>query len=91
MYRAGLESMLGLRRRGDTFFVDPCIPAAWPAFTVTWRVQRTTYVVSVLNPGKQSRGVRSASLDGQAVDAGAIPIVDDGLTHQVRIVLGPAP
>ena len=30
MYRAGLESMLGLRRRGETFSVDPCIPSSWP-------------------------------------------------------------
>ena len=26
MYRAGLESILGLRRRGETFVIDPCIP-----------------------------------------------------------------
>jgi cellobiose phosphorylase len=30
MYRAGLESILGFRRRGATFEIDPCIPAAWP-------------------------------------------------------------
>src|SRR5436309_2802634 len=29
MYRAGLESILGLRRRGATFIVDPCVPASW--------------------------------------------------------------
>ena len=55
---------------------------------MTWRVKRTTYVISVLNPDKHSRGVVEASLDGQAVDAGAIPLTDDGLTHQVRVVLG---
>ena len=30
MYRAGLESILGLRRRGSTFVIDPCIPSSWP-------------------------------------------------------------
>ncbi len=30
MYRAGLESILGLRRRGSTFEIDPCIPSSWP-------------------------------------------------------------
>jgi hypothetical protein len=34
--------------------------------------------------------VATASLDGVAVDPGAIPIVDDGGTHQVRAVLGDA-
>ncbi len=32
MYRAALESMLGLRRRGRTFSIDPCIPSSWPEY-----------------------------------------------------------
>ena len=31
LYRAGLESMLGLRRRGATFSIDPCVPSSWAA------------------------------------------------------------
>ena len=88
MYRAGIESMLGLRRRGRTFSVDPCIPASWPEYTMTWRVNGSTYVITVVNPDKYSRGVLSASLDGKAIDAAAIPLVDDGQTHEVRVVLG---
>jgi cellobiose phosphorylase len=34
MYRAGLESILGLRRRGDTFVIDPCIPSSWPEYGI---------------------------------------------------------
>jgi cyclic beta-1,2-glucan synthetase len=88
MYRAGIESMLGLRRRGQTFCVDPCIPSSWPEYTMTWRLGQTTSVISVANPDKHSRGVVSATLDGKAIDAGAIPLVEDGQTHQVKIVLG---
>ena len=29
MYRAGLEHILGLRRHGSTFEMDPCIPSSW--------------------------------------------------------------
>jgi cyclic beta-1,2-glucan synthetase len=88
MYRAGLESMLGLRRRGDTFSMDPCIPSSWPGYEISWRVQRTRYLISVSNPGRQCRGVREAWLDDQPVDAAAIPLVDDGLIHHLRVVLG---
>ena len=42
MYRAGLESILGLRRRGDFFSVDPCIPSSWPGYEIVWRVGRTS-------------------------------------------------
>ena len=88
MYRAGLESILGLRRLGAVFEVEPCVPAAWPGFGITWRVGRTTYEIQVTNPDRVCRGVARAELDGVAVDSKAIPIVDDGGFHRVRIVLG---
>jgi cyclic beta-1,2-glucan synthetase len=90
MYRAGLESMLGLRRRGSTFSIDPCIASSWPEYEITWRFKSSQYNVSVTNPDRQCRGVREASLDGAAVDAAAIPLVDDGRVHHVRILLGKA-
>ena len=33
MQRAGVESILGLRLRGDALELDPCIPKSWPGFT----------------------------------------------------------
>jgi cyclic beta-1,2-glucan synthetase len=90
MYRAGIESILGLRRRGMTFQVDPCIPTMWEGYSMTWRVKGTTYAIEVVNPDHHSRGVVSAVLDGQPVDPTAIPLAEDGQTHQVRIVLGRA-
>jgi len=88
MYRAGVESMLGLRARGSTFSVEPCIPSSWPGYELEWRRHRTRYVISVSNPERQCRGIQSATLDDVDVDAASIPIVDDGRTHRVRVVLG---
>jgi cyclic beta-1,2-glucan synthetase len=90
LHRAGLESILGLRRRGQAFELDPCIPASWPEYSISWRVGRTRYQILVTNPGGRCRGVASALLDGAPVDPRAIPLVDDGLVHQVRAVLGDA-
>jgi cyclic beta-1,2-glucan synthetase len=89
LYRAGLESMLGLRRRGQTFELDPCVPASWPGFSISWRLGRTRYEIQVDNPGRRCRGVATAHLDGVEVEPFAIPLVDDGATHVVRAVLGP--
>jgi cyclic beta-1,2-glucan synthetase len=88
MYRAGLESILGLRRRGNTFFVDPCIPSSWPAYEIVWRFQNTKYLIIVSNPQRQSRGVLEVTLDDVVVCATAIPLVDDEGTHVVRVALG---
>jgi cyclic beta-1,2-glucan synthetase len=88
MYRAGLESILGLRRRGVTFAIDPCIPSSWPGYSLVWRFGRTRYEVEVANPERRCRGVSSAELDGAAVAPDAIPLIDDGATHRVRVTLG---
>ena len=90
MYRAGLESILGLRRQGATFSIDPCIPSLWPEYRMTWRMQGTRYEISVSNPERRCRGVVEAKLDGGTVNPAAIPFIDDGGVHHVRIVLGRA-
>jgi cyclic beta-1,2-glucan synthetase len=90
MYRAALESILGLRRRGATFSIDPCIPSLWPDYHVSWRMHDTRYEISVSNPERRCGGVASAELDGEVVDAATIPFVDDGAVHRVRVVLGQA-
>ncbi len=88
MYRAGTESILGLRRRGGTFAIDPCIPSSWPEYGITWRYLDSRYTITVSNPLRRCRGVAKATLDGAPIDAAAIPLVNDGRTHEVQIVLG---
>ena len=88
MYRAGVDSILGLRRRGGTFEVAPCIPAEWPGYAMLWRFGGTRYEIEVENPEHRCRGVARVELDGAPVDPGAIPLKDDGATHRVRVVIG---
>ena len=88
LYRAGLENILGLRRRGDTFMIDPCVPSSWSEYTIEWRHGRARYEIRVTNPQRVWNGVVRAELDGAAVNHLAVPLVDDGATHVVRITLG---
>jgi cyclic beta-1,2-glucan synthetase len=88
MYRAGLESLLGFVRRGDVLRINPCVPAGWTEFGIRWRSGETTYDIAVRNPAGHAGGRTSASFDGTPVDPLAIPIVLDGGTHDVQVVLG---
>ena len=90
MYRTGLESILGLRRRGASFEMDPCIPSSWSHYEIAWRFGATRYQITVSNPERRCRGVSAATLDGATVDARAIPLVDDGGAHRLEVVLGNA-
>jgi cellobiose phosphorylase len=88
MYQAAIEGLLGLRRAGATFTVAPCIPSIWPGFSIDWRFGQTLYRIAVLNPEHRCGGVRSAHLDGTAVDPETIPLVGDDQIHEVVVLLG---
>jgi cyclic beta-1,2-glucan synthetase len=92
LYRAGIESILGLRVNGEFLLIDPCIPTAWPGFEMTLRYRGAVYEITVRNPGKVSRGVVAAQLDGasQAVSKGKVrlKLSEDRGTHAIVVILG---
>jgi len=90
MYRVGLESLLGFKKHGQTLQMDPCIPASWEDYDISWEHGRTRFEIHVSNPDRHMRGVSSATLDGRPVDPNAIPLPDDGSVHEIQIVVGPA-
>jgi len=87
LYRAGLESILGLTRRGAAF----CVPAAWSHFSIDWRFGQSTYHINVDTSNRRLGGSPLATLDGAAVDPKAIPLIDDGRAHEVRVHYAPPP
>ncbi len=91
MYRAGLESILGFKLRGDQLQIDPCVPRWWRDFEITYRRSRTIYRIKVENPLGLSRGVVLVELDGAVLSEEQIPLADDGQVHNVRVVLGEKP
>jgi cyclic beta-1,2-glucan synthetase len=52
MYRVGIEWILGLKLRGDRLHIDPCIPASWEGFNMTYRYRSTIYDIRVENPDR---------------------------------------
>ena len=89
LYRAGVEWMLGFRARGASLVMDPCIPRNWPGYSITFRHKSATYNISVENPRSVCRGVVLTEIDGKPAAAPCtIPLADDGIEHNVRIVLG---
>jgi cyclic beta-1,2-glucan synthetase len=89
LYRAGLEWILGLRKRGSTLYIDPCIPRGWKHFEVMYHHGDTVYQITVDNPDGVCRGVSRVSLDSAPLPGdGLVPLSDDGREHRVEVVLG---
>jgi len=94
LYRAGVESILGLRVQADSLVIDPCIPTAWPEFGMTLRYRGAVYEIAVHNPGNVSRGVVAVEFDGasQTVSDGKahVKLCEDRGVHAILVTLGPA-
>lgn len=95
MYQAGVEWILGLRRRGKRLYISPCIPCEWPEFSVSYRFGSARYLITVKNPSRKSGGAGALQIDGREValtkqDAKEGPYVelhDDGQVHHVVLML----
>jgi cyclic beta-1,2-glucan synthetase len=88
MYRAGLESILGFKLRGERLQINPCVPRWWRDFEITYRRGRATYHIKVENPHGVSRGVAAVEVDGAVQTNDEIPLTDDAQVHEVRVMLG---
>jgi cyclic beta-1,2-glucan synthetase len=90
MQRAGIESILGLRLRGEVLHFDPCIPKAWSSFEMTVRYRSARYEILVDHSGGAGQGIASAQLDDTVIVERPlrVPLADDGITHRLRVRLG---
>ncbi len=84
MYRLIVESLLGLRLRGDRLGIEPCLPGDWHGYTVHYRYRETVYHITVHHT-PHATGDRRLRLDGRDVPGTDVPLVDDQREHQVEI------
>ncbi|MGV8921968.1 MAG: GH36-type glycosyl hydrolase domain-containing protein [Thermomonas sp.] len=90
LYRAGLEAILGFHLEGDRLRLDPCIPRAWPGFSIDYLHGGSRYRIEITNPHRACRGIVRCELDGTMLDVVPclVPLVDDGGNHHVTAELG---
>jgi cyclic beta-1,2-glucan synthetase len=86
MYRLIVESLLGLTLERNRLRFAPCLPADWPAYTLRYRYGETAYGI-VVRQTTAGTGARPAgvTVDGVVQDDGSVPLVDDGLAHEVLV------
>ena len=91
MYQAGLEGILGIKRRGERLYLKPCIPKEWLEYEVTYRWGETTYQIKVCNPLGKCTGGTALELDGLSLEEWKeepfFILKDDGGIHQVMLTL----
>jgi len=66
-------------------------PARWPRFEIVFRYRSARYEIVVENPRGVCRGILAIRLDDEMLTGSKnclVPLVDDGATHRVQVVLG---
>jgi cyclic beta-1,2-glucan synthetase len=81
MYRAAIESILGFRIHNGLLTVTPCIPNGWEQFEISYRLDKTTFNITVINNHSEN----TIEYDGTAHSKGPILLVNDGSTHNIII------
>jgi len=84
------QGILGIQPDYHGLRLDPCISKEWPGFRVTRQFRGATVHIEVRNPDKVCKGIRSMTVDGQAVPGNLIPadLLTPGKTVEVVATLG---
>jgi cyclic beta-1,2-glucan synthetase len=90
MYRLMVESLLGLRREGQSLRILPCIPADWPGYRLNYRFGDTVYRIHVTQSAQAGAASR-VSVDGIDQPGKVIRLQDDHADHAVEVVLARTP
>jgi cyclic beta-1,2-glucan synthetase len=89
LYRVGLESILGFERKNDRLFINPCLPASWSGYSLTYRYGRTMYTIRVENPDRVERGISRLRVNGVETPEKFVHLVDDGTPREAVVTLAP--
>jgi cellobiose phosphorylase len=82
------QYILGIKPDYDGLRIDPCIPKNWKGFRVQRKFRNARYLITVSNPARVSKGVKSIVVDGRAITGCVLPDFQDDAEHTVEVVMG---
>lgn len=82
------QYILGISPDWDGLKIDPSVPHAWDGMTATRQFRGATYDITVKNPDHVCKGVKSVTVDGNAIEGNVLPAFGDGKHHAVEVIMG---
>lgn len=82
------QYILGVRADYDGLIVDPCIPRSFEEYKLTREFRGRRFDIVVKNPDRVCHGVKSMTVNGEAVTGNLIPPAMMKDTNRVVVVLG---
>ncbi len=82
------QHILGVYPTHRGLGVNPCVPKGFGDFTITRKFREGTYKIKVVNPDNVEKGVKSLTVDGQAVEGCVIPYVKGKAEYDIVVTMG---
>ena len=82
------QYILGVYPTHNGLSIDPCVPKDFGDFELTRKFREGTYNIKVQNPDNVEKGIKSITVDGQAIDGCVIPYVKGKETYDVVVTMG---
>lgn len=82
------QYILGIIPDWNGLKVDPSIPSTWDGFSITRKFRGSVYDITIKNPNHICKGVKSVTVDGNAIEGNVLPVFTDGSTHKVEVIMG---
>jgi len=88
MFISATQWILGARPTFKGLMLDPCLPAAWDRCSIKRRFRGAEYRIEIENPEGVQKGVKSITVNGQAIEGQILPLPVPGQSYQVNVVMG---
>jgi cellobiose phosphorylase len=86
-YYAITQYILGIQPTYKGLRIEPCIAPEWKGFAVTRKFRGATYLIEVKNPNGAMKGVASLTVDGKLIEGNIIPLMPEGRTYKVEVLM----
>src|SRR5690606_34773512 len=84
MYQLLVEWFIGLKKKGNELWFEPCLPPDWPSVKVLYRYMDTFYQIELIQ--NNVHGQESwMEVNGRRQDSTVLTLDNDGGNHEVRI------
>ncbi len=80
--------ILGVRPLYNGLQIDPCIPSDWNGYMVTRVFRGATYRITVKNPSRICKGIKTFIIDGITSTGNIAPVFQDGKVHEIEVIMG---
>jgi len=82
------QYILGVTPTHKGLSINPCIPKDFGDFSITRKFREGIYEIKVRNPENVEKGIRSITVDAQAIEGCIIPYVSGKLHYDVVVTMG---